>query len=72
MTKGQRYDFQRTCVDKKTAEHVRSAVIKEYENNPKWTIGESKIEELSSGEYKVTVELSFKEYEQKEGNGMRM
>ena len=65
---GKHYDFKKTCVDKPTAEHVLNNVIKEYENNSNWKIGEKTIKELPSGEYEVFVELVFYE----NNNKMRM
>ena len=69
MAEGKRFDFERTCVDEKQAEYIKKTVIEEYQDHPKWTVGESRIEKLPSGEYKVIVELTFKELDKKEENG---
>ncbi|MBO6145573.1 MAG: hypothetical protein J6O62_02045 [Bacilli bacterium] len=71
MAEGKRYDFERTCVDKKTAEHVRDAVINEYKDHPSWEIGADSITELPTGEYKVVVELTHKKEEKTNSSGMR-
>ena len=61
--KGKHYDFEKVCVDKDTAQHVLDSVINEYKDNEKWTIGKQEIIEMPNGEYKVFVELTFKENE---------
>lgn len=71
---GKRHDFIKTCVDKKTAESVLEIVLRNYGSNPNWKVGENKIEPVSNGEYKVTVELTFYEYgmPKEENSGMKM
>ena len=63
--KGKHYDFERTCADRKTAEHVLNAVINEYKDNSNWEIGKQEITEVQVGYdkigYKVFVELTRKE-----------
>ena len=64
-SEGKRYDFVKTCVDRKTAEYVLNEVIQEYKDNPKWEIGKQELVDLPSGEVRVEVELTFREYETK-------
>ena len=65
-----RYDFIKTCTDRKTAEYVLNEVIKEYEGNPKWEIGKQELIDLPDGQVRVEVELTFTEYENTNSKSM--
>lgn len=66
---GIKYPFVRTCMNENQADYKIAAIKEEYKNRPDWIIGDVKKEPLSTGEVKITVELTkLSKDEMKENN----